>query len=237
MNYKILSPKEGYDLIAPHYDQWYWQLFWRENELPLIEQWRIDYLSPGRGADLGSGSGNNLYGFLKSGHSIDAYDISSNMLAVSKKKYNKYVNKRQLRCIEADILDIDTTALSYDWVLSNRVLSHISDVELFAKKVSGLLRLGGHFFLSDVHPLRTYTHTHIIVENTDVYIETYKHPLSQIVDCFERYGFEVLEKKEMETTEVINGERVRQDGRPIFYYMIMKLVFHHESPYTTNPYA
>ena len=223
MNYKILSPKEGYDLIAAHYDQWYWQLFWRENELPLIEQWRKKYLPTGRGADLGSGSGNNLGGFLRGGHSVDAYDISSNMLAVSRRKYNEYVKKRQLRCIETDILDIDTTTMSYDWVLSNRVLSHISDIDLFAKKVSGLLRLGGQFFLSDIHPLRTYTHTHIIVENTDVYIETYKHPFSRVVDCFEHYGFEILEKKEMGATEVINGERVRQDDHPIFYYMIMKL--------------
>lgn len=222
MSSKILSPKEGYNLIAPHYDQWYWQLFWRENELPLIEQWR-EHLFPGIGADLGSGSGNNLGGFLRGGHSIDAYDISSNMLAVSKKKYNEYIKKRQLRCIETDILDIDTTPLNYDWVLSNRVLSHISDIEFFAEKVSRMLHQGGQFFLSDVHPLRTYLHTHIMIGNNDVYIETYKHPISKVVECFERHGFMISEKKEMEVAEVINGERVRQDGRPIFYYMIMKL--------------
>lgn len=220
----ILSPQEGYNLIAPDYDKWYWQLFWRENEYPIIKQWCVESLSPGRGADLGSGSGNNLYCFLQDGHFVDAYDISSNMLSISQSKHYEYIIKGHLRFIETDIADIDTTNLSYDWVLSNRVLSHISNVNVFADKVSGMLRPGGLFFLSDIHPLRSYTYTHIAIGNSDFYIETYKHSISEVVNCFETFGFEVLVKKELEATETINGERVRQDGHPIFYYMIMKLV-------------
>lgn len=219
---KIYRVREGYNKIAPYYDTWYWQTFWKDNEGPKIEKWCVQYLAPGVGADLGAGSGNNLLKFLQIGHSVDAYDISDKMLDLCRNKYCDYLKTGKLHCYESDIERIYPYERKYDWILSNRVLSHIEDVQGFVRKVAQIIKYGGQCFISDVHPLRHYQYTHFKIENEDVMIETYRHPVELVKKCFVMNNFEILKFKEVNSNETINSEKIRLDDSPIFYYFILK---------------
>ena len=175
----ILSPKQGYNLIAPYYDSWKWQYFWRSNEHPYIKRW-CDTLEPGYGADLGSGSGNNLDCFLECNHHVTAYDISELMLMVCSEKYRDEISYGLLECYIRDINELNITRRPYDWLLCNRVLSHIYDVNNVVRRMARILKSGGQCFISDVHPLHRYDHTHYNIGGKEIVIETYKHSIREL---------------------------------------------------------
>lgn len=218
---KIYQVRDGYNKIAPYYDTWYWQEFWRKNEKPNIEKW-CKFLVPGVGADLGTGSGNNLDVFLQNAHHVDAYDISEKMLSICKEKWRTFIEKSQLTCFEYDIENIFTFERKYDWLLSNRVLSHIKYLLPFIEKLAKIIKYDGACFISDVHPLRHYEYTHYIISDEDVLIETYKHSIDDIKKCFQLNGFEIIKYKEIGVQEAIGTEKIHLDEEPIFYYMILK---------------
>ena len=66
----IYSTKDGYNLIARHYDAWNWQKFWTENEMPLIVEWGRNKKNT-YGADIGVGTGKNLTTLLANNNLTD----------------------------------------------------------------------------------------------------------------------------------------------------------------------
>lgn len=223
---QILNPKEGYNLIAPFYDSWKWQEFWRRNEQPYIMRWS-KHLLPGTGADLGAGSGNNIRLFINSGHNIVAYDISDMMLMACQHKYAKEIESGRLRCIIQDISKINVSTRQYDWLLCNRVLSHIMDVSNVIKRMAHILKVNGECFISDVHPLHSYEHTHYRIGSKDVIIETYKHDLNEMTNMFYYNNFEIVDFKEICKTELFDkdiAENINtiQENIPIFYYYVLR---------------
>lgn len=223
---QILNPKEGYNLIAPFYDTWKWQAFWRSNEYPYIERW-CHHLTSGFGIDLGAGSGNNLRCFLESGHRVTAYDISDMMLMVCKQKYPEEMSTGQLNCVVLDICDLNVQFRQYDWILCNRVLSHIKDVSNVIRRMARIIKDNGECFISDVHPLHHYEHTHYKIGAREIVIETYKHRLQEMANLFYYNNFEIIDFKEFCKSDLLDpqiAEKMHsiQDGVPIFYYYILK---------------
>lgn len=192
----VYSAKEGYDKIAPFYDSWHWQSFWKDNELPILNRW-CDKLKIGYGADLGTGSGNSLYRFLEKGHRIDAYDISPNMLRICKIKHLKYILSEHLTCYNFDVRFMYYLPKRYDWIICNRMLSNVSDIEDVVRVIGKLLKRNGKCFISDVHPDHKYLFTHLNVLNYNIYIETYKHSIEKLINLFWRQGFELEGFKNM----------------------------------------
>jgi 2-polyprenyl-3-methyl-5-hydroxy-6-metoxy-1,4-benzoquinol methylase len=222
----ILSPKEGYNLIAPFYDSWKWQTFWKRNEYPYIKKW-CDSLEKGRGADLGAGSGNNLKCFLDLGHRVTAYDISDLMLIVCQGKYATEITSGQLKCIVQNISELNVQYRQYDWLLCNRVLSHIKDISNVIRRMAHILKDAGECFISDVHPLHHYDHTHYKIGTRDFVIETYKHKIQEMTTLFYYNNFEIIEFKELSKSELFDRQIAEnmhsiQDGVPIFYYYILR---------------
>ena len=223
----ILSPKEGYNLIAPFYDSWKWQEFWRYNEYPFIERW-CDRLEVGYGADLGAGSGNNLDCFLKRYHHVTAYDISEMMSMICRQKYEQQIACGLLECIEKDIRELSVNQRQYDWLLCNRVLSHIYDIDNVIRRMAHILKKGGECFISDVHPLHHYEHTHYRIGDRNIIISTYKHGIEDLRSCFYMNGLSIIEFKEIAKPDLIApalAERfhsIKDDTTPIFYYMVLR---------------
>lgn len=221
---KIYSSKEGYNIIAPFYDTWKWQIFWHENEYPFIEKW-CNTLNIGKGIDLGTGSGNNLQCFLSKGHHINAIDISEKMIALCKKKYP---NNPLLDCTVMDIHQLPTFEREYDWILSNRVFAHIKDIGLIIKILSRIIKFGGQCFISDLHPLHNYQYTNYTIENgEEVCIETYKHSINSIEALFAENNFDIIKYKSFTKTDLINQDlkdfpKLQLQDTPIFYYYIVK---------------
>lgn len=224
---KIYTPKDGYNIIAPYYDSWKWQKFWHTNEYPYIEKW-CNTLPRGLGLDLGTGSGNNLECFLSKGNKIDALDVSCEMLKICKQKYMDYILKGFLECLELDIYNLPDYERKYDWIISNRVLSHIIHINDIIKKMSHIIKFGGQCFISDIHPLHHYKYTNFTIEENEICIETYKHKTENIINTFIKNNFEVVKFKEVSTKELINGEMIKNfpqllnQDTPIFYYLILK---------------
>lgn len=227
-NLQILSPKEGYNLIAPYYDSWKWQEFWRRNEYPYIQRW-CSHLVPGVGVDLGAGSGNNLECFLNAGHRVYAFDISEMMLMICQQKYEKEIYDGRLRRVVLDIREMNTIGKQYDWVLCNRVLSHIEDVANVIRRIASIVKQGCECFISDVHPLHRYEHTHFRVGSRDVIIDTYKHQLQEMTNLFYFNNFEILNFEEIKKADLFDkqvAENIHsiQDDVPIFYYYILRKI-------------
>ena len=218
---KIFSVKDGYNIIATHYDTWKWQKFWEENEMPLIIKWSENKKNS-FGADIGVGTGRNLKIFLNNNNQIDGFDISDKMITICKQKYSDYVDKGVLNCYNLNIFDIINSNHKYDWLISNRVISNIEDLEKFIQVLQKIIKVGGECFISDVHPERNYNYTHMNIDNNDIYIETYKHSISQIKQLFEKYNFEILKYEEFTKDKLKLTNTIATDTKPIFYYFILK---------------
>jgi len=225
----ILSPKQGYNIIAPYYDSWKWQDFWHRNEYPLIQNW-CRSLTVGHGADFGAGSGNNLECFLKAGHKVTAYDVSDMMLLVCQHKYSKEIEKGQLKCLVQDICDMEVSNKAFDWIICNRVLSHVQAVAKVIRRIGRTLKSGGECFISDVHPMHNYEHTHFRLGSKDIIIETYKHNLEEIAKLFFINSMKILEYREVRYVDLYdkitagNLHAIQDDDTPIFYFYILKKV-------------
>ena len=223
----ILSPREGYNLIAPFYDSWKWQEFWRRNERPFIERW-CSHLIPGHGADLGVGSGNNLKCFLDYGHCVTAYDISEMMLMVCQQKSAHDIFLGKLKFIVQDINELNALNKQYDWIICNRALSHIRDVANVVRKIARMLKNGGECFISDVHPTHHYDHTHFRIGSRDIIIETYKHNLDEMKKLFYCNNFNIVDFREIRKSDLFDKQSadylhaIQDDDTPIFYYYILK---------------
>ena len=218
---EISSAKDGYNKIARHYDTWKWQKFWEENEMPLIIKWSENKKSS-YGADIGVGTGRNLKVFLDNNNKIDGFDISDEMLTICKQKYSDYIDKGRLNCYNRSIFDLVDSNNKYDWIISNRVMSNIEDLEKFIQTLQKIIKVGGECFISDVHPDRNYDYTHINIDNKDIYIETYKHPIQQIKQLFEKYNFEIVKYEEFSKDKLKLTNTIKTDTKPIFYYFILK---------------
>ena len=219
----ICDAELGYDLIAPFYDSWHWQKFWGENELPKLVIW-MRSLKVGYGADFGAGSGNSLLPFLKSGHRVDAFDISNRMLSLCVEKHLTYVITGRLKYYCMDVRKIWIKQRRYDWIICNRMLSNNQSVSDVARVMSKVIKRGGQCFISDILPEHHYDNTHLRIGNLNINIETYKHPIAEVVNCFVKHGFKVLFKHEYRKYNVRNSSLLDKYMmyEPIYYVLILK---------------
>jgi len=79
--------------------------------------------------------------------------------------------------VEADLAALPLVSSRFDWVLSTRVLSHISDIRAVFREFRRVLKSGGECLISDVHPEHPYTRVSIQTDVGDIAIETHKHPI------------------------------------------------------------
>lgn len=173
---KLLDPRNGYDLIAPYYEEWHWFRFWRLNEAPIIEQWLGD-LKPGFGLDAGSGTGPYIPCIIQSGHRCVAFDLSWQMLSTNREKTNGYTDGSPVLYMQGKIDALPFRDSQFDWILCSRVLSHASHITSVLREFARVLKKHGVCLISDVHPEHPYNHVEIPMNGTKVGIKTYKHSI------------------------------------------------------------
>ena len=219
----LCSAEDGYNIIAPYYDSWHWQEFWKLNELPKIISW-MRTLRIGYGADFGVGSGNSIKPFLEFGHRVDAFDISKGMLSLCIKKHISYLITGRLKCYNYDVRNIIISRRKYDWILCNRMLSNIPSVDEVASVMSKTIMRGGQCFISDIHPEHHYENTHLRIGEFNINIETYKHPINEVIKAFERCGFEITYKREYRKYDIKNPISLEKCTmlEPIYYVLVLK---------------
>src|SRR5215472_3029220 len=140
-----LAPLNGYQLWADTYDQ-------EHNPILSVEQRILESLLPPlRGldvVDLGCGTGRLLNVSRKAGaRTLVGVDISPGMVRVARTKLGDAATLLCAECGNAPI-----AGASADVIFCSFVLSYLGDAEQLFRFVKTILRPGGSFFLSDVHP-------------------------------------------------------------------------------------
>lgn len=101
--------------------------------------------------EIGCGTGRHTQKLLKQNNKVTGIDISEGMLEVAKKK----LPAENLTLLNADYMTHDFAADSFDVIVSSLVVEHIENLELLFQKVRKILKPGGEFYLSEIHPDRT----------------------------------------------------------------------------------
>jgi ubiquinone/menaquinone biosynthesis C-methylase UbiE len=175
-----LDPRQGYDLIAPYYEEWRWFKFWRLNEAPLIRQW-LESLPRGLGLDAGSGTGPYIPDIIELGHRCVAVDLSHQMLRINKQGRAAQTNAAAaVSHVQADVSTLPFNESQFDWILCSRVLSHLPSQMIVLQEFARVLKSGGECLISDVHPEHPYKHVSIPAWNGEIAIETHKHSLGSL---------------------------------------------------------
>lgn len=105
--------------------------------------------------DVGCGAGNNAIRLAEEYHgefACDLCDVSRPMLERAHQRLSRLVD-REVRLFEGDFRDLDFEESGYDVILAAAVLHHLrddADWEAAFRKVYGLLRPGGSFWITDL---------------------------------------------------------------------------------------
>jgi ubiquinone/menaquinone biosynthesis C-methylase UbiE len=73
--------------------------------------------------------------------------------------------RRQMSLVQGDVRDVPFATRSFDYVLSTRVLSHLSTPSLVFCEFSRVAKVGARLLITDVHPsipIDTYQFQHMI---------------------------------------------------------------------------
>lgn len=140
-----LSPADGYRLWAHTYDH-------EANPMLSLEKRVLERLLPPLAGldivDLGCGTGRWLEALKGAGaRSLLGVDLSPEMLGLAKPKLGS-----EAKIVCADCADAPLATASADLLLCSFVLSYIEDARQFLEMASNVLRPGGSFFVTDIHP-------------------------------------------------------------------------------------
>lgn len=232
---------------AAVFDRWAQVYDAQSNPLLSLEMRKavplLPLISGARVLDVGCGTGRWLTHLeILAPASLTGVDCSLTMLERARLKV----------CPTAKLEHADGSALpakdeSHDFVMASFLISYVKDLRRFACECARVLRPDGQLLLSDMHPAtaaeRAWTRSfHIDGERID--IEVHSQNLEEIVDVFQRSGFDVqvLIEPSFEEPE----RRIFEDaGKPaeyealagapaIFILMLQKQRTSAASPSSTN---
>lgn len=145
-----MNVKEGYNIWAETYDS-------VENKTRDLDskatQQLLSDLSFSHLLELGCGTGKNTEWFSRKADHVTAVDFSESMISKAKEK----ITSTNIEFIKADIsLHLSFADSSFDLVTCNLVLEHIKNLQPVYSEVSRVLKPGGKFFVSELHPMKQY---------------------------------------------------------------------------------
>lgn len=139
---KKLEPKEGYARYANEYDrsEENWDSFEKDYLKPYINE------SKGKKTlDAGAGTGRLSLKLFKAGADVTALDISTEMLALLKRKTGK------IETVEGELENMPFEDETFDMVFSSLALVHLKKIEPFLDECYRVLKEDGKLILVNVH--------------------------------------------------------------------------------------
>lgn len=192
--------------IAAAYDHWSHTYETMENLTRDMAARVIRHqLSDLRGRDvleIGCGTGLNTSHLAGVSRSVLAVDFSAGMLAQARAN----VRAGNVRFEQQDIrLGWNVSAASLDVVACTLVLEHVADLDhVFAEAVR-VLRVGGEFFVCELHPFRQLQGGQAQFIDTataqTVFVPAFLHDVSDFVNAGIRHNFELLQMNEWRDDE------------------------------------
>jgi len=187
-NAPAISVAAGYDAWASTYDTA--PNATRDAGMRRLRLW-TPHFSGKSVLELGCGTGLNTAHLAESAQAVTAIDLSTRMLAEAAKR---------VRADHVDFLCLDLLAglpfedSSYDVVVETLVLEHVSDLGSVFTEVFRLMRPGGQFLMSELHPYRQLRGKQARLEAADgseILIEAHRHSASAFVNGALEAGFTV----------------------------------------------
>ena len=100
-----------------------------------------------RALDFGAGTGNLTGKLLAMNYTVTAIDISAEMCAILKKRYNAYLKAKKLIVINSPIEDVSFDRGEFDLITCYSVLHHLPDYVRVVQRLSVYLKKGGAMYL------------------------------------------------------------------------------------------
>jgi ubiquinone/menaquinone biosynthesis C-methylase UbiE/cytosine/adenosine deaminase-related metal-dependent hydrolase len=151
MNF-LTAREEVEQINAASFDAWAEVYDGHDNPLLVLEERFLRHMLPELTdksvLDIGCGTGRWLECFAHSGaKSVVGLDASQPMLNVAKKR-----RLPNTHLLHARLPEIPLDSASTDLVLGSFVLSYVADIDRCACEISRVLRNGGDFLVTDMHP-------------------------------------------------------------------------------------
>jgi ubiquinone/menaquinone biosynthesis C-methylase UbiE len=140
-----------YDDIAEWYDTWVGTHSMREDPFFLAVESLIDEVAGQRICDLACGQGRVARHLADLGARVVGIDLSAKLLAIA--RHNEETDPRGIEYLQADAQNLNDEALGlFDGVVCFMALMDIPDLAPTLHSVARILRPGGWFVFSILHP-------------------------------------------------------------------------------------
>jgi ubiquinone/menaquinone biosynthesis C-methylase UbiE len=100
-----------------------------------------------RALDFGAGTGNLTGKLLRLDYKVTAIDISAEMCAILKKKFQTYLETKKLIVVNSPIEDVSFDRDEFDLITCYSVLHHLPDYAGAIQRLSFFLKKGGVMYL------------------------------------------------------------------------------------------
>ena len=145
--------------------------------------------------EIGCGTGKNTEFLRTKARRLIGADFSAEMLERAKDKIKaENVEFRQMDLRE----EWDFADASFDLITCSLALEHIEDVDFVFGQARRVLRIGGRFYIGELHPFKQYRGGKARFEtNSGVFeLECFTHHVSEFFAAGKRNNFECAELKE-----------------------------------------
>jgi cytosine/adenosine deaminase-related metal-dependent hydrolase/ubiquinone/menaquinone biosynthesis C-methylase UbiE len=192
MTTMAVSPSDLFNIWARVYDE-------QPNPLLALEQRFLSRMLPDVGdldvLDAGCGTGRwlQLLASLRPA-SLVGVDTSPDMLQRASAKLG---GKSTLHLGSCTALPVQNSTV--DLVLASFVLSYLDSADAFARELQRVARPGANIFLTDMHPDTAHSLNWkrlVKTNDTEEHLQVRTHSLQQVINAFERHGFELLTRIE-----------------------------------------
>jgi SAM-dependent methyltransferase len=175
------SNPAAYDRWSKHYDRTVNSTV-AIDELSFPPVWA--HLTGRKILEIGCGTGRHTRKLARLGNQVTGIEVSRGMLEIAQAG----PGTESVEFIRADfLLYPGLAAESFDAVICSLVLEHISPVARFFAKVAAVLRPGGEFYLSEIHPMRIAGGTQANFDDPEtgenVRLVSYAHSADLIAEC------------------------------------------------------
>ena len=165
--------------------------------------------------EIGCGTGRHTVR-LAAHNRVTGIDVSAGMLAAARARLPGSV-----RLIEADFVTYNGFEnASYDVALTSLVLEHIGDLKEFFARLAAVLRPGGHFFMSEIHPARTADgiFAHFRDGDCEYHLTSYPHTQDAITASAAAAGLTVTRQQDVTGNDALtarNPKWEKYQGQPM----------------------
>lgn len=159
--------------------------------------------------EIGSGTGKNTLFLSEIGETVLGLDFSAEMMAKARAK----VRAPHVRFVRSDLLEPwPAEDGRFDLIACDLVLEHIQDLGHIFAEGARVLKPGGVFYISELHPFRQYlgTQARFTTDGIETLVPAYLHHISDFIDTATANRFELIELKEgWHTEDVEKGKPPR----------------------------